>query len=38
MIHDVGITPDYVVELSPNATHDVQLEKALEVLKAEEEK
>ncbi len=38
VIHDVGITPDYVVELSPNATHDVQLEKALEVLKAEEEK
>ena len=32
-IHKVGITPDVEVELPDDATSDVQLEKALEVVK-----
>ena len=32
-IHTVGITPDVEVELPDDATSDVQLEKALEVVK-----
>ena len=34
-IHKVGITPDYVVELVEGDDTDYQLQKALEVLKAE---
>lgn len=32
-IHKVGIAPDVEVELPDDATSDVQLEKALEVVK-----
>ena len=32
-IHIVGITPDYVVKLPENAKTDLQLKKAIEVLK-----
>ena len=34
-IHKVGITPDYIVELVEGDETDYQLEKAIEVLKAE---
>lgn len=34
VIQGIGITPDYVVELPEDATSDLQLQKAIEVLKA----
>lgn len=34
VIQDIGITPDYVVPMDDEATKDIQLEKAIEVLKA----
>lgn len=34
-IHGEGIEPDYIVELPIDATEDVQLNKAIEILKAE---
>lgn len=34
VIQDIGITPDYVVPMDDEATEDIQLEKAIEVLKA----
>lgn len=33
-IHGVGITPDYIVELTPEDTEDTQLNKAIELIKA----
>jgi len=35
-IHQIGITPDYIVELIPGDARDLQLEKAIELLKSNE--
>jgi carboxyl-terminal processing protease len=32
-INEIGISPDYIVEQEPGAAHDVQLEKAIELVK-----